>query len=159
MSGVAVTVVEEGLAQATDRLTRLTVLDKHELLDTVGRLAQLQTRRRIRDEKTAPDGTPWKANYRGSSLLHDQGNLHDSIDYRVSGGDVEVGSSLVYAAIHHFGGVIKPKNAKALAFTAGGENFVVQSVTMPARPYLGLSSDNRDEIESVVADFIAEVLQ
>lgn len=159
MSGVAIAVIEDGLAQAADRLTRLTVLDKRELLDTIGRLTQLQTRQRIRDEKAAPDGTPWKPNARGSGELYAQGNLYESIDYRVNGNDIEVGSSLVYAAIHHFGGIIKPKNAKALAFRVGGKSVFAKSVTIPARPYLGLSSDNRDELESVISDFITEVLQ
>lgn len=60
-------------------------------------------------------------------------------------------SDVVYARIHEFGGVIRPKRAAALRFSVGGGdtragvsrgdgsgNFVVvQSVTMPKRPYLG----------------------
>ena len=33
---------------------------KRELLESIGSIAESQTRRRISDEKTAPDGTPWQ---------------------------------------------------------------------------------------------------
>ena len=109
-------------------------------------------------EKQAPDGSPWVKNRKGSPILYASGALHDSIDYRASADQVETGSPLVYAAIHHFGGVIKPKNGKALAFMAGNDQVFAKSVTMPARPYLGISSDNADEIKEVVTDFMREVM-
>nr|WP_299152128.1 phage virion morphogenesis protein [uncultured Tateyamaria sp.] len=70
-----------------------------------------------------------------------------------------VGSPLSYAAIHHFGGVIKPKKAKALAFKAGGDSVFAKQVTIPARPYMGVSTDNAREIESAIGDFMKAVLQ
>jgi phage gpG-like protein len=52
----------------------------------------------------------------------------------------EVGPQTVYGAIHEFGGTIRPKTARALFFmdyrTAPGHLVMVQSVTMPKRPYL-----------------------
>ncbi|KPU84961.1 hypothetical protein JI58_00505 [Marinosulfonomonas sp. PRT-SC04] len=159
MSSVAITVIEKGLDQAAAAIARLTDPDKHELMDVVGRMIQLQTRQRLASDKTAPDGTPWQDNYSKSSTLYASGTLHDSIDYHSTSDEVVIGSPLIYAAIHHFGGVIKPKNGKALAFSSGGKSYVVKSVTIPARPYLGLSVNNRDEIESIVAEFIGQVLQ
>ncbi|MEP0406959.1 phage morphogenesis protein [Roseibium sp.] len=49
---------------------------------------------------------------------------------------------VAYALIHELGGVIKPKSAKALAIPQddGGVVFV-QSVTIPARPYLRPAAD------------------
>ena len=40
---------------------------------------------------------------KGKTLL-DHGNLRDSYVYQVSGGTLQVGSNMAYAAIHHFGG-------------------------------------------------------
>jgi len=98
-------------------------------------------------------------NRKGSKPLYASGALHDSIDYKSGLGQVTVGSPLIYAAIHHFGGIIKPKNAKALAFSSGGKQYFAKSVTIPARPYLGISPDNAREIEDVVGDFMQEVLK
>ena len=48
-----------------------------------------------------------------------------------------VGSKLIYARIHEFGGTIEAKNGEYLTFqTADGEWHMVPSVTIPARPYL-----------------------
>jgi len=154
----AVEVQIDGMDRAVKAANRLSGFDRFDLLDTIGRLIQLQTRQRIAVEKEDPDGNAWKENYQGTSILKNTGALEDSIDYHVGAHAITVGSSLVYAGIHQRGGVIKPKTKKALAFTAGGNDYVVKQVTMPARPYIGLSADNRDEIESAVGDFLQEVL-
>ena len=159
MASVAIEVQEQGLERALRSIERVTGWDQFELLDIVGRLIQLQTRRRIETEKTAPDGTPWPENRNQTPTLYASGALHNSIDYRATLSAITVGSPLIYAAIHHFGGVIKPKKAKALSFMAGGDRVFAKSVTIPARPYLGLSPDNVDEIEGVVGEFIEGLLQ
>ena len=63
------------------------------------------------------------------------------------------------AGIHQTGGVIRAKTAKGLAFTlANGESAVVGSVTIPARPYLGISEAEREEIEEVSLQHFADIL-
>lgn len=161
MTGVAVQIIEDGMADAMAKISALIDLDRHELMDSLGRLVQRQTRRRIETEKTAPDGSDWKPNRAGSSILYASHTLAQSIDYITTQTEVHVGSPLVYAAIHQFGGVIKAKNAKALRWFAPGGNgqpSFAQSVTIPARPYLGMSADNIEEAEEVVTGFINEVL-
>ncbi len=161
MTGVAVQIIEQGMADAMAKIDALADLDRHELMDSLGRLVQRQTRRRIETEKTAPDGSDWKPNRAGSSILYASHTLAQSIDYITTQTEVHVGSPLVYAAIHQFGGVIKAKNAKALRWFAPGGNgqpSFAQSVTIPARPYLGMSADNIEEAEEVVTGFINEVL-
>lgn len=148
---------------ATPALLSLSAFEKHELLDSLARLVQEQTRQRIEVDKTAPDGTPWKPNRAGSSILFDTGRLADSIDYVVENDErAIIGSGLVYAQIHQTGGTIKPKNGKALKFwfVAGGfvEFAIVSQVTIPARPYLGLSADNSIELQAVTGDFLQAVL-
>ncbi len=156
---VAVEIQERGLKQATEAMELLAGWDQFELADTIGRVIQLQTRRRLETEKTSPEGIAWKETKRSNPTLYNTGRLHDSIDYRADLNSVQVGSPLIYAAIHHFGGVIKPKNGKALAFNVGGDAVFAKQVTIPARPYLGVSIDNANEIESVIAEFMQSVVQ
>lgn len=169
MAGTAVEIIEQGLAEAIARIERLTALDRHEVMDSLGALMQQQTRHRIDVEKTAPDGTPWAKTWRGSSILVNTGELVNSIAYLSNQTEVHVGSPRVYARIHQFGGTIKAKNKKALSFSVpgglrkalpgGSEKVFFKSVTIPARPYLGLSADNIAEAEEVIAEFIEGLLQ
>lgn len=53
--------------------------------------------------------------------------------YRVA---VHVGTDVIYARIHEFGGIITPRQARALAFEIGGELIFAQRVHIPARPYM-----------------------
>ncbi|EFO30937.1 prophage MuSo2 protein [Roseibium sp. TrichSKD4] len=138
---------------------RLADLDQRELLDSHGALGASQTKRRIEEDKAAPDGTSWKANKEGTSTLFREGGLADSIDHQLAGGsEVAWGSALVYAAIHQEGGTITPKKGKVLVFTAGGATVFAQSVTIPARPYLGLSDRDGREHEAMALRFIGELL-
>lgn len=112
------------------------------------------------DTQTAPDGTAWKPlheDYKESKsankdkVLTLNGYLR-KLHWQVAPNEVAIGSNLEYAAIHQFGGVIKPKNGKALAF--GGR--IVAQVTIPARAYLGVSDVDAREIEEQVADYLAD---
>ena len=59
-----------------------------------------------------------------------------------------VGSPLVYAAIHEFGGIIRPKNAKYLVFQIEGKWIRTKKVTMPKREWLSKSlRDVKSQIE------------
>ena len=107
----------------------------------------------------APDGVPWppsaRAKATGRPTLVQHGDLRDSIHYVVDGDAVEVGSNLIYAGIHQVGGTISAKG-KALAFTLHNGPFVmVQSVTIPARPYLGLSSNDNAAVLDIVGEHLA----
>lgn len=113
----------------------------------IGTLVERQTKDRITDEKTAPDGTPWapwSARYaatrntgsrRANSLLIDSENLLESIQDYSAGDTVRVGTRTPYSAIQQFGGR-----------------------GIPARPYLGLSDANRREIEELAIDIAQAVL-
>jgi phage gpG-like protein len=84
--------------------------------------------------------------------LRDEGHLYASITHRASPTSVEVGSNAIYAAIHQFGGTIKAKDAKALRFRIGDVWVTKESVTIPARPFLGIDDDDRQMIVETVAD-------
>ncbi len=159
MSGVGIELSETGLGEALLKIDNIADAPKEQLAEGLGRLVQGQTRRRITDEKTAPDGTPWQENWAGTSILYQSGALVQSIDYVATPDSVMIGSGLVYARIHQQGGKIEPKSAKALAFMVGNQFRLVQSVTMPARPYLGLSPDNENEIVETTEDWLERLVQ
>lgn len=146
MSGVGLRWQMPEIPGLQQHINRMLHLDKRGLLDAVGAEVESQVRRRISAEKTDPGGKPWKAwspNYAktrhgGQSLLQSEGHLLDSITYLVAvdGSSVDIGSNLVYAAIQNFGG------AK------------VGKPNLPARPYLGLSAANRNDVRSTVVQWL-----
>lgn len=133
-----------------------------DILDEVGAYGVASTQQRFLDEQT-PDGEAWEQSYRakqeGGSTLRNENYLFQSLSHIFSSEKVEWGSNKIYAAIHHFGGVIKAKKAKALRFMMGGNVYSVKQVTMPSREYLGLNDTDRREIEAIVQDHILERLK
>jgi len=159
MTGISFELDAGDINIAADKLDELAGFQRHELLDMLGGMVAEQTKERIATEKTSPDGAPWKPNRRGGDILVLEGHLLSSIDHQVSGNQAEVGSAMVYAAIHQHGGTIKAKSAKKLAFSAGNQMFFVDSVDIPARPYLGLSGGNIAELETELGNWLEEKLQ
>lgn len=72
-------------------------------------------------EQRSPDGTAWlplrNRRPRGGNLaLMDTGKLRASISGRAEGTDsIVVGTNIQYAAIHQFGGIIRPRRGRMLA--------------------------------------------
>ena len=62
-----------------------------------------------------------------------------------------VGSPVVYAAIHQFGGIIRPVKSKYLVFKIGETWIRTKKVVIPARKWLSKSVD--DEIDNIKAIF------
>jgi phage gpG-like protein len=153
--GVRVVIEVGSLAAASALVSRFAHLDEAALLTTIGPVGESQTRRRIEEEKTAPDGTPWPPNKAGTSILLQTGrHLRDSIAHNVSAPDVEWGSSWEFAHVHQNGATIVPKGAEALSFEIGGRRVHAKRVTIPPRAFVGLSDDNGREIEEVTTNFL-----
>ena len=70
------------------------------------------------------------AAHRGGKTLLDKGHLRDSYTYQLGGAVLAVGSNMVYAAIHHFGGK-----------TGRGHK-----VTITPRPVLGVDAKREERI-------------
>lgn len=155
---VAIIITETGFARADAALAKIENFRPEPMLEGIARLLQQQTRRRIEEEKVGPNGERWPANSGRTSTLFREGHLSRSIDYQVSGNQITLGSGLIYAAIHQYGGPIVAKNAAALAFRIGNAFVRVKKVQMPARPYLGLSAENRAEIIDEVAAYIRRLI-
>jgi phage virion morphogenesis protein len=125
------------------------------VMDAIGASLVVSTQMRFENE-TGPDGVKWPASIRarveGGKTLRDEGHLYASITHRASPSSVEVGSNEIYAAIHQIGGTIKAKEAKSLRFRIGDVWVSKESVTIPARPFLGIDDGDREMIVETVAD-------
>lgn len=145
---------------SADKIAALAHVDPSDLMTNIGAIGESQTRRRITDEKTAPDGTPWPPNRAGTSILLRTGeHLLGSVAFVSSSDEAEWGASWEYAHVHQDGMVIKPKDAKRLVFMLGDKQVFARQVTIPPRPFIGLSEDNRTEISEIVTDWLGSLLQ
>ena len=161
MGGPSLTLTGDAspLREMTKKVRRaLGKADTQELLATIGSEIVATTNRRFEAGKD-PNGGKWPvslgAREENRKTLIKTGRLLDSYTREVGHDSVEVGSNAKYAAIHHFGGVIRAKNAGALRFRIG-ESFVMKkAVTMPARPALGLNGEDEDHIMETTEDWIA----
>ncbi|MDE2667550.1 MAG: phage virion morphogenesis protein [Acidobacteriota bacterium] len=95
----------------------------------------------------SPEGTPWApwseayaAKREGGAMLMDSERLAGSITYQAGPEQVEVGSNVIYAAIHQ----------------AGGEDV---GIPIPARPYLGISPDEEIEVLEIISDWEQKQLE
>lgn len=145
--------LRDALAQSADALGDLT-----QLMDEIG-AALVDVVRGHFEAGEAPDGRGWlrsrAARERSGQTLLKDGHLRDSITYEATSTSVEVGTNLIYAAIHQFGGTIKPVNAAALKFKLPNGAWVTAAqVTLPARPYLGIGQNERIEITEVVEAYV-----
>lgn len=99
-----------------------------------------------------------------NKILQSSGRLASSIQAQSDANSAVVGTNLVYAAIHQFGGKtgphqIRPLNKKALAF--GG---IVRKVVnhpgskIPARPFLQLTSSDLTKLERAADNYLRGLL-
>jgi phage virion morphogenesis protein len=151
MAGAMVTLTLDParMADARAALDRLFSAGLEQVSYEIGSLVEDQTKRRIADDKTAPDGTPWadwSEDYAATrkagvqSLLVGRGDLLGSTQNYTIGDTIRVGNNLVYGAIHQFG-------------SDGAEGGI------PARPYLGLSREDEREITELVIGRLEDLLQ
>jgi len=131
--------------------------DTTPLMDEIGSYLEFSIARRFELER-GPDGIPWPATRRGTSILKGSPpRLASSMTRRAERERVSVGTNVIYARIHQQGGTIKPKRGRFLRFTVGGQTFFVKSVTIPARPFLGIDQADREAIGEVVEDYLRDV--
>lgn len=97
-------------------------------------------------------------------ILQRSGRLAGSITPSSDGTSATVGTNVVYAAIHQFGGetkahVIEPRFKNALAF--GGifaKRVNHPGSKIPARPFLMLTDGDGAKIEAVMVDYLRGVI-
>ena len=142
--------------QVLQALENLTDPDKiKRALGSLGRV--LETRIKLGFARgQAPSGARWEPlKLRMGVPLVDTGRLRASIGYRVEQDQVVVGTNVLYARLHQFGGVIEPKNAKRLGPVpvggslagegAAGFLFLKRAV-IPARPFMPLDASGQVDL-------------
>lgn len=129
------------------------------LLDSIGSMLAGNTQKRFDDEES-PDGKKWKKSQRAmrenGKTLSNSGDLKKNISYKTEPNTVIVGTNKEYARIHQFGGTITPKKGKYLKFKTPDGYVSVKKVTIPPRPFIGISKDDRDEAKQLVGEFIKD---
>lgn len=115
------------------------------LMDAIGGLLESGTRQRFTDKK-APDGTAWanlmpnserakrntkRKTEKGGGILVFSGNLKQSITHHADPYSVTVGTPELYGVYHQFG-----------------------TDDMSARPFLGLSDDDKSDIYELINEHL-----
>ncbi len=119
----------------------LTRMQGHRLLHIIGEKVKEQTERHF--EREAGPAGAWAplqpstlARKRGRKILTETGTLRGSVAMDVGAGSVEVGTNVPYGKYHQFG-----------------------TRRMVARPWLGLTNDDKTELEHTITAFMHSVLR
>jgi phage virion morphogenesis protein len=130
------------------------------------------------NSESGPDGQKWqdvtparRAKKKHSKILTESLHLRQSFIPKANRKSVTVGTVVPYAAVHQFGfdGQVKVPQHQRTIKQAFGRNlkapvtFTVAAFSfqqhMPARPSLGVSQSDREEIVSIIEDHIAMALK
>ena len=143
--------------QVRDAFNRLLMAgtDMTPLMRDIGEHLLNTTRQRFRDQED-PEGQDWKPlsavtlarkTKNQNKILTQEGDLRGSINYRAARDHVKIGSSRIYANTHQFGA------AKGV-FGKTKRGAPIPWGDIPARPYLGVSSEDRAAIGDIVNDYL-----
>ncbi|AJO77492.1 phage virion morphogenesis protein [Pseudomonas sp. MRSN 12121] len=132
-------------------------------------------------KQVAPDGSPWAplaastlARKKGGRILRDKGTLQDTMRHSVSSTEMSFGTDRPYGAIHQEGGKIEhAARSQQVYFRQGkdgsvGNRFVSKRKSnfaqwvsrgshvteIEARPYLGMSSEDENEIILIIQNYL-----
>lgn len=108
--------------------------------------------------KVAPDGSPWAplsavtlAKKKGTGILREKGTLQDTLRKQVTTTELAFGTDRPYGAVHQFG---QKKGA-----SGSSKGRPIPWGDIPARPYLGLSSDDETEVVLIIHDYLMEPIK
>lgn len=162
MSSVSVRIdgeVEELLA----RLNQMSEIDRAGVMNAIAEGIRTSTLERFCSEES-PEGSKWKPSIRaerkGGKTLTKSAGLKNSIKAQADGSGAAVGTNLIYAATHQFGAerTIRAKKSRYLRFQIGDRWVSVPSVrvNIPARPFLGISQEDKEEIKEILDEVFEE---
>lgn len=178
-----ITAIDDQVTRA--KLSELAHAGTGDLLPRLGEYLAAATKDRFATQ-TAPDGSPWQAlkpryarrkKYNADKVLTLRGYLRSGIHYQPEGTDaVLVGTNAKYGAIHQFGGTIdQPARQATVRYrsVAGRILFAgkkhkraterevsigAHQVSIPARPFLGISSQDDLRIREILRHWHDEQL-
>lgn len=143
-----------------EKLNGIAELDKEDINNALAEALRTGTQERF-ENGTAPDGRAWPRTIRGGQTLVRTAALKNSVNTRANAQGAEVGTNLIYAATHQFGAAgrtIRARKKPFLKFQIGGRWIRKKQVTVniPARPFLGISDSDRQNIREIVDGAITE---
>ena len=144
------------------RIRSFSEIDRRSINAALAEGVRESTLERFRQSK-GPDGRRWKSSKRaileGGKTLVKTGQLRNSIHARSDASGFAVGTNAKHAATHQFGEpgrIIRARRKKVLRFQYNGKWVSKKQVRVkiPARPFLGLSDEDMQEMKATVEDFI-----
>lgn len=147
MAGASVTIDDRAIVAALQRLQQH-VSDLTPVYRDIGEQVQNQTKQRFRDQ-IDPDGIPWRdyaplsdeyqarKDKNADKILVYDGYLSGGIHYQATGQDVMIGTKEKYGATHQFGR---------------------EEDGIPARPFLGLSDEDKAEVLEIIEQHIRDAI-
>lgn len=162
MSSVSVK-VDGDVQRLMQRLGRIAGMDKASINNAIAEGLRTSTIERFQAEKS-PEGKKWKQSIRareeGGKTLTKSTALRSSIRSDSSADGLAIGTNDIRAATHQFGDtrIIKAKRKKALRFRVNGRWVSKKEVkvTIPARPFLGVSEEDEEEIKELLRQSLEE---
>ncbi|NRB16714.1 MAG: phage virion morphogenesis protein [Rhodobacteraceae bacterium] len=136
------------------------VSDMTPVMDAIGELLLVSTQDRMRDGEQ-PDGTPFaprkqstldhyaKLGLTFGTPLNVSGDMRNTLFYEADQDSVEYGSNAIQAAVMQFG-------AGTGAFGKASNGSSIPWGTIPARPFIGLSDEDQDNIVAELEDWLEE---
>lgn len=150
MAGTQIKITEQGFNDVGQAFQQL--IDRGQnlqpALNAIAEYLLGSTQDRI-DAGESPDGTPFAplSDYTLSAktknqdkILIERGYLYNLV-YQTTQDQMQLGSAMVYAAMHQFGGTTAP-------------NSMIPNKTIAARPYLGISESDEAEIIATIGDYL-----
>ena len=107
------------------------------------------------DEESSPDHDPWptlgaftqsqrqeQGKWPGQ-ILQCSGRLASNIETDSDSDSAYIGTNVIYAAIHQYGGITSP-------------NSMIPNKAIPARPFIGLGPEDEGDILDLLRSFLSE---
>ena len=151
---IDITLDDTQVVTAINRMIQAST-DLAPLLYNIGEDLLNTTRQRFDDEQ-APDGTAWeplsettkaRKTKNADKILTQDGYLRGTLARQVAGNELLIGSTRIYASTHQFG-------ASKGEFGQTSRGTPIPWGDIPARPFLGISDDDRGTINDAIGDFL-----
>ncbi len=160
MSTITITLDDADMRRAFSTLRQRFSNTTH-IMDEIGEILLGSTQERFKTG-IGPDGIAWVSLKRESRKpLVKGGTLRDQISTRAGDGWVEIHAAANYARFHQEGTQgpydIRPKDKKAVKVPGVGARKKVTHPGIPARPFMGISDDDRKQIAAFLQRLVQEI--
>lgn len=149
MAGVTLSIQPQGLSAVHKQLQQLIHRGDNlqPLMAEIGEMLLLSHDQRFRDQ-TSPDGQPWQplsSRYRDKKPKHKDtilklnDHLGRELNYIATSSELFFGTPYIYGALQHYGGT---------------PDMPAGPAAVPARPWLGISEQDINDIYTLIGDFM-----